>query len=119
MKTLSGFRDDLGALKATFSTPDAARIDLLLGRVSSWLRDDTTVEGLIDDLDQLVNDVGFSSHGARAKVALAVAELHDTIEAIGGMTMNERLFSFDISDRWDRASDAERVLLYGKVLARP
>jgi hypothetical protein len=119
MKTLSEFREALGTLKATFTTPEAACVDLLLSRVSAWRKDDTTVESLIGDLGRLVNELGFSSHSGRAKVALAIAELHDTIEAVGGMTMNERLVSFDLFDRWDRASDAERAVLYGKVLARP
>jgi hypothetical protein len=77
-----------------------ACIDLLLSRVSAWREDDTTVEALIADLSRLVNELGFSTHSGRAMVALPVAELRDTIDAVGGMTMNERLFSFDLFERW-------------------
>jgi hypothetical protein len=35
------------------------------------------------------------------------------------MTMNERLYAFDLLDRWDRSSDAERDLLYKKMHAKP
>jgi hypothetical protein len=116
--TIADFRDALGTVKATCPTPEAACIDLLLSRVSAWREDDTTVETLIADLGRLVNELGFS-HGGRAKVALPVAELHHTIDTVGGMTMNERLFSFDLFERWDRGSEAERAVLYRKVLAQP
>jgi hypothetical protein len=118
MMTISDFRGALGTVKATCPTPEAACIDLLLSRVSAWREDDTTAEALIADLSRLVNELGFSRSG-RARVALPVAELHDTIDAVGGMTMNERLFSFDLVERWDRACEAERAVLYSKVLARP
>jgi hypothetical protein len=41
------------------------------------------------------------------------------ISNIGGMTMNERLYSFSLSERFDAAGPIEREVLYGKLLARP
>jgi hypothetical protein len=118
MTTLGQCRDDLGSLRATSSSPEAACIDLLLSRISDWSEDDTTVDVLVSDLDRLIGELGFSTREARARVALAVARLHDTIDRVGGMTMNERLFSFDLLDRWDRSSDEQRGVLCQKVLAR-
>jgi hypothetical protein len=62
--------------------------------------------------------VWFSTNENHATVALSIARLRDTLAAIGGMTINERLFVFDLMDRWDQATDAERDALYKKVLAQ-
>jgi hypothetical protein len=118
MRTLSDVRDDLGTLRATLPSPDAALVDLFLSRLSQWREDDASLETLIRELNALVAEQVFSTHDAHARVALALAGLHDSIDAVGGMTMNERLFSFDLLDRWDQASEDQRTILYEKVLAK-
>jgi hypothetical protein len=117
MRVLADVRATLRSLKETFSSPDGALVDLVLARLSDWQSDDSSAETLIHDLEGLVAEVHFSTHEAKAKVALAIAGLHDTVEALGGMTMNERLVSFDLFHRWDRSSENERAALYDKVLA--
>jgi hypothetical protein len=52
-------------------------------------------------------------------VALTLAKLRDTVGALEGMTMNERLATFDLLSRWDRSSESQREILYRKVLAVP
>ena len=106
------------SLKAQFSGPDAALADLFLHRLSRWRDDESTVEELVAELDRTLGQVWFSSHEAHARVALTIARLRDTVAAIGGMTMNERLYAFDLFDRWDRSSDTERDVLYKKLLAK-
>src|SRR6185369_1119305 len=107
MTTLGQCRDDLASLRGTSSSPEAASIDLLLSRISDWQEYDTNVDVLVGDLDRLVLELGFSTHEARARAALSIARLHDTVNAVAGVTMNERLFSFGLLDRWDRSSEEE------------
>lgn len=105
-------------LRARVSSPDAALVDLFLAALSRWHDDDTTAEGLVADLDRTLGHIWFSSNENHATVALTIAGLRDTLSAIAGMTMNERLDLFDLTDRWDQASDAQRDVIYRKVLAK-
>jgi hypothetical protein len=44
----------------------------------------------------------------------------NVVEHIGGQTMNERLYWFGLSDRYDQCRDGkERDALYAKLLASP
>lgn len=43
----------------------------------------------------------------------------ENIQAIHGMTMNERLFAFDLTDRYDRSRTKEdKDIIYKKLLAK-
>jgi hypothetical protein len=117
MWTLVAIEQDIADLRTRLSSPEAALVDLFLNRISSWREDDSTVEELLADVDRLLGHTWFRSNEDHARVALDIARLRDTIAGIGGMTMNERLFTFDLLERWDRASEPEREVLYGKVLA--
>ena len=118
MTSIADIKQELVLLRTRLSTPEAALVDLFLHRLACWREDDSTVEDVLADLDRTLGQVWFSSHEAHATVALIVARLRDTVAAIGGMTMNERLDAFDLFDRWDRSSDAERDVLYKKLLAQ-
>jgi hypothetical protein len=117
MGTLTDTTEALAQPRTRASSPDAAPIALLLHRISSWLEDGSSVEALASDLEQVLEEAHFSTRERHAQAALAVARLHDTIDAIGGMTMNERLVVFDLNDRWDRSDDGQRGTLYEKLLA--
>jgi len=42
------------------------------------------------------------------------------VEKIGGMTMNERLFTFGLFERFDTFADEDaRLIVYQKLLASP
>jgi len=105
-------------LQARVSSPDAALVDLFLGALSRWHDDDKTAEDLVADLDRTLGHIWFSSNENHATVALTIARLRDTLSAVAGMTMNERLYVFDLTDRWEQASDTQRDVIYRKVLAK-
>jgi hypothetical protein len=118
MTSIADITKELLLLKTRLSGPDAALVDLFLHRLSRWGEDDTTAEKLVFDLDRTLGHVWLSTNESHATVALIIARLRDTVAAIGGMTMNERLYVFDLMDRWDQTPDAERDVLYKKVLAQ-
>jgi hypothetical protein len=115
MSTLVAIEQDLADLRKRLSSPEAALVDSFLNRISSWRNDDSTVEELLADLDRTLGHTWFRSNEDHGTAALGIARLRDTIAAIGGLTMNERLFTFD---RWDPASEPKREILYQKLLAR-
>ena len=118
MTELASIKEDFVRFRTRLSSPDAALVDLFLNRLSTWREDDSTVEDLVADLDRILGQIWFSSNENHATVALLIARLRDAVASIGGMTMNERLFAFDLMDRWDRTATPERGNLYEKVLAR-
>ena len=118
MTSLADITQEFALLRTRLSSPDAALVDLFLHRLSRWRDDESTVEELVSHLDRTLGHIWFSSNEAHATVALIIARLRDTVAAIGGMTMNERLYAFDLFDRWDHSSDAERDALYAKLLAQ-
>jgi len=118
MTSIADIQQELLRLRTRVSGPDAALVDLFLGALSRWRDDDATAEDLVEDLDRTLGHIWFSSNENHATVALMIARLRDTLSAIAGMTMNERLYVFDLTDRWDQASDAQRDVIYTKVLAK-
>ena len=118
MTSLADTTQEFALFRKRLSSLDAALVDLFLNRLSRWRDDETTVEDLVAELDRTLGHIWFSSNEAHATVALIIARLRDTVAAIGGMTMNERLYAFGLFDRWDRSTDAERDVLYKKVLAQ-
>ena len=118
MTSLADIKQELTQFRARLSTADAALVDLFLKRLAGWSDDDSTVEELVDNLDRTLGHIWFSTNENHATVALFIARLRDTIAGIGGMTMNERLYAFDLFDRWDATPEAERDVLYKKLLAK-
>lgn len=118
MTSIADIRQELVILRARVSGPDAALVDLFLAALSRWHDDDTTADRLVADMDRTLGHIWFSSNENHATVALTIARLRDTLLAVPGMTMNERLDLFGLTDRWDQASDVQREILYRKVLAK-
>ena len=118
MTDIASIKADFVRFRTSVAGPDAALVDLFLDRLSAWREDDSTVNDLIADLDRVLGQVWFSSNENHATVALLIACLRDTVASVGGMTMNERLVIFDLTDRWDRTATAQRGKLYQKVLAK-
>jgi hypothetical protein len=118
MISIAEMRQELTALRGRLSTPDAALVNLFLDRLARWSDDASTARDLVKDLDHTLGNIWFSTNEAHAMVALVIARLRDTVADVGGMTMNERLDAFDLFDRWDATPDAERDVLYKKLLAK-
>jgi hypothetical protein len=118
MTSMAEIKNELVLFRGGLSTPDAALVDLFLKELSQWRDDASTVEDLLKHLDRTLGQIWFSTNVAHATVALIIARLRDTVADIGGMTMNERLDAFDLFDRWDATPDAERDVLYKKLLAK-
>jgi hypothetical protein len=119
MTTLSEARQELERLKAVAPTPDGALIDLFLHRLAGWSEDDSSVDDLVRELDRILGGVWFSNSERQAAVALTLAKVRDTVGAVEGMTMNERLATFDLFSRWDDSSESQRKILYRTVLSVP
>jgi hypothetical protein len=118
MKMLRDTILELSSLRDAFPKPDAALVDeLLLRRISKWADDETSVQTLVDDLERLLGGVWFSTHERHALVHLVLARLRDLVDAVGGMTMNERLVLFSLEERWDGSSETDRAALRKKLLA--
>jgi len=118
MKMLRDTILELSSLRYAFPKPDAALVDeLLLRRISKWADDETSVQTLVDDLERLLGGVWFSTHERHALVHLVLARLRDLVDAVGGMTMNERLVLFSLEERWDGSSETDRAALRKKLLA--
>jgi hypothetical protein len=118
MSHIASIKEDLVQFRARLSSPDAALVNPFLDRLSAWCEDGSTIEDLVADLDRLLGQSRFSTNEDRAAVALVIARLCDAVASIGGMTMNERLFTFGLMERWDRTAAAHRGELYDKVLAK-
>ncbi len=119
MKTLSEVVEELTHFEAELPAVEAHVVAEFIQRLERWRDDDSSARVLLQDLQALFAAAFFATHEKRALVSLSIARLHDSIEALVGMTMNERLSLLDLSERWDRTSPDERTVLYQKVLSEP
>ena len=94
---------------------DAKLRNLFLGRLDMWATDESTAEGLLDDLNRILGNVWFSSSAVHTAVFQALEDFAKEVRGIGGMTVNERLFTFGLLDEWDAASDATRKRFRAKL----
>jgi hypothetical protein len=93
------------------------RLAALADHVRDWKKDDSTVEELRTLALRYIGHVWLEQkdHDRLWSVwQIFVPE----IDSIRGMTMNERLFTFGLFERWDGATDdIERHCIYRKLLA--
>ena len=102
------------------SSPDPV-VQRLSSILSEWKEDDTTVQDLRTDIERYIGNSWIEQATVHAAIYDRWLEFV-TLEicAIGGMTMNERLFVFGLTSQFDAAStDQERNRLYAKLLAKP
>lgn len=106
------------AIAQTSNGPAAMQLSALL---SDWKTDGTNVKELEGTVERFISSLGASPAVEHAKAADLWTQFRDeTISRIGGMTMNERLYSFSLFPRWDGATtDEERKTIYAKLLANP
>jgi hypothetical protein len=114
--TLPEFRRALTAL-GSMTPDDAELLDLFITSIDSWLLDATTPDRLVDHLNRLLGNVWFSSRHLHQQVFDALDAFAATVGELDGMTMNERLFTFGLFDRWDASTEDVRMSIRLKLRA--
>ena len=88
-------------------------------QLAAWKNTADTADQLAATIERCIGHTWIASDQQHAQVyALWSAFRRDRIEAIHGMTMNERLYSFGLLDRFYAVQAAgDRKVLYAKLLA--
>ena len=104
------------AILATSTEEPAQR---LAKHLLEWKGDDTTVEDLNSGTEKFIGYTWFSTDEIHSQIYKLWSEFRNSsIQRISGMTMNERLFCFGLTSRFDSAqSENSRKVIYAKLLA--
>jgi hypothetical protein len=116
MMTLPEFRTALAGILPPMAG-DVRLLETFIIRTDEWGGDMSTVTDLLKDLNRILGHVWFSDPAIHQRVFEAIEAFGKTVAALGGMTVNERLFSFGLLDLWDASSDELRRMLRLKVEA--
>lgn len=111
--------DELASsIKSTSSDPVAVKVADLL---SEWKQDDSNVEDLESWVERYLGNTWIASEEEHKRIHRLWSEFKkDVVQCIHGMTMNERLFCFGLTSRFDAArTEQERKAIYAKLLANP
>lgn len=111
--------DELASsIKAASADPAANKLANLL---LQWKHDDSNVEELESRVEHYIGNSWIASEAEHKNIHGVWEKFKsETMRAIGGMTMNERLFCFGLMSRLDVArTERERVAIYAKLLASP
>jgi hypothetical protein len=102
------------------TSPDAV-VQGLARLLVEWKRNAANVDELRSQVDRYVGNSWIADDSTHAVVhGLWSAFFTTTIEGIGGMTMNERLFHFGLFEEFDNADTSQaREEIYAKLLATP
>jgi hypothetical protein len=100
---------------------DEKLIQDLARYIEEWKGDDRNAEALETMVERFFGNVWIPQEEVHSKAYKLWSSFRDdAIHGIGGMTMNERLYAFDLFERFDSCkSEAEELVLYGKVHAKP
>ena len=111
--------DDLASAIARLS-PEAA-VQGLAHLLIDWKHDPSTVEQLSTKVDRYIGNTWIADGAIHSQVYKMWSDFRAAaIQVIGGMTMNERLFTFGLFTEFDSASTEEqRIEIYAKLLAKP
>jgi hypothetical protein len=111
--------DELASSIARLS-PEAV-VQGLAQLLIDWKCDASTVEQLSTRVDRYIGNTWIVDDAIHARAHNMWSEFRAAeVQGIGGMTMNERLFSFGLFAEFDNASTAEqRIGIYAKLLAKP
>lgn len=86
----------------------------------NWKADSTDVNALAVLGDRYIGHTWFETDAMHDAIyRLWSGFRNEAISNINGMTLNERLYSFGLFERFDSADPIERDVIYGKLLARP
>jgi len=84
-----------------------------------WKTDGTDVTELSSRVERNIGHTWFETDAAHHAIYNLWSRFRiEAISPIGGMTMNERLYSFSLLEVFDGSGDSERDVLYRKLLAR-
>ena len=88
-------------------------------QLTAWKDSSATADELAMAMERYIGNVWIGSDQDHDRIyALWSAFRKDSIDAIRGMTMNERLYSFGLLERFDSLqSDSDRQALYAKLHA--
>ncbi|MBD9480135.1 hypothetical protein [Pseudoxanthomonas sp. PXM02] len=88
-------------------------------QLAAWKDSPATADELSMTMERYIGNVWIGSDSDHQQVlTLWSAFQKSSIEVIRGMTMNERLYSFSLLDRFESLqSDGDRQALYAKLLA--
>ena len=102
------------ALRKASSDPVVLQLIVLL---EDWRSDASTTEDLRQSVEHYIGNTWIASTGEHEAIySLWLAFRDECILGRGGMTMNERLFCFNLLEAWDRAPDTEaRTIIQKKV----
>ena len=89
--------------------------------LGAWRDDATDVAELATRVERLFGNSWIENEAVHSELYRTWASFREeAIERIGGQTMNERLYSFGLFEKFDAcASDTERREIYAKLLADP
>lgn len=86
----------------------------------AWKDEDGTVEDLDRSIERLMGHTWIERDADHARVHGLWSEFRErAIVPIGGMTMNERLHWFGLTEAFDAGDEDGRSRIYRKLLARP
>jgi hypothetical protein len=112
----------LGELAEQISASSSAPIVQQLAKVlRDWKSDDASVEQLRESVERYIGNSWIESTGEHELVYGLWSKFRDeAIVPIGGLTMNERLYWFDLLAQFDACeTEDDRARFYSKLLASP
>ncbi|MFQ5936467.1 MAG: hypothetical protein ACE5LB_08675 [Acidiferrobacterales bacterium] len=109
--TLSDLQVGFRELQRNMNETDRKLVDQFLSQVTNWVTFADTPNELVTSLDRLLGHSWFSSNDDHAKVHELIQGLQAEVEALPGMTMNERLFTFGLMERWDASSGEQKTMI--------
>ena len=90
----------------------------LVTLLTKWKLDDRSLMELEQDVELLVRNIDTQTDPTDAESWSSFRD--ENIRTIGGMTMNERLWFFNLMDRYEACeTEKERRVIYHKVVASP
>lgn len=104
-----------------FEVSSEAVVQRLGQLLLDWKTDSSTAEQLRDKVERYIGNSWIERDQDHARVYTLWSEFRDgAIAAIGGMTMNERLYYFSLFECFDASqNEKEKLTVYAKLHAVP
>lgn len=94
------------------------QVAILVKHIVSWKSDGGTVLEPANTVERLFGNLWIENKETHNSLYLLWSEFNKVaIIGIGGMTMNERLYLFGLSDRFEHGNEEEKNNIYTKLLA--